>query len=339
MPFGEELYIGYGNRQVGHGYTYGDSTRQKFTGYERDEETDLDFAQARMHNYNHGRFTSPDPLYFQFIMVLDPQFFNLFTYARNNPLKFIDLLGESVRFRGQNTVSSIYEMAGGQEEFDKYFTVEGDRVFLREGVDLSEANEGVQNLAGLVDSSNLFLFYNGNDFNEIQDLFEGATKKTKGGKTKITKRGEKLKKIFTGRQNSNAKNPGYLVSVRGRPSHSERQPGSIDGVPIFSIVALNSDIPLIQTGINLSNTTFGEGAIAFSEQTNGLGQRVSAASFFTHEAAEAQTFTRIGFRNRINGERNYRRAHEEAMRIEARIRQSINLIGGFSGGHLGLGDQ
>ncbi len=44
MPFGEEAYIGVGNRAVGHGYTYGDSTRQKFTGYERDQETNLDFA-------------------------------------------------------------------------------------------------------------------------------------------------------------------------------------------------------------------------------------------------------------------------------------------------------
>ncbi len=47
MPYGEEAFIGVGNRAVGHGYTYGDSTRQKFTGYERDEETNLDFAQAR----------------------------------------------------------------------------------------------------------------------------------------------------------------------------------------------------------------------------------------------------------------------------------------------------
>ncbi len=90
MPYGEEAYIGVGNRAVGHGYTYGDSTRQKFTGYERDEETDLDFAQARMHNYNHGRFTSVDPIFISEKRISDPQAVNLYIYVRNNPWKYTD---------------------------------------------------------------------------------------------------------------------------------------------------------------------------------------------------------------------------------------------------------
>jgi RHS repeat-associated protein len=36
--------------------------RQDFTGYERDGETGLDFAEARYYAKNHGRFNSPDPL-------------------------------------------------------------------------------------------------------------------------------------------------------------------------------------------------------------------------------------------------------------------------------------
>jgi RHS repeat-associated protein len=55
MPFGEEVY----ESRQGHG---GDSVRRKFTGYERDGETDLDYAHARYYASIQGRFSSPDPL-------------------------------------------------------------------------------------------------------------------------------------------------------------------------------------------------------------------------------------------------------------------------------------
>ncbi len=92
MPYGEEAFIGVGNRAVGHGYTYGDSTRQKFTGYERDEETNLDFAQARMYSYTHGRFTSVDPLMAS-SDVTNPQTFNRYVYVGNNPTNITDPTG------------------------------------------------------------------------------------------------------------------------------------------------------------------------------------------------------------------------------------------------------
>ncbi|MGI8544185.1 MAG: RHS repeat domain-containing protein [Aridibacter sp.] len=96
LPFGEELYTGTGNRQTGHGYTYGDSTRQKFTGYQRDEETDLDFAQARMYSSQLGRFTAVDPLLVSGNSA-NPQTFNRYAYVMNSPLLFTDptgLMGE-----------------------------------------------------------------------------------------------------------------------------------------------------------------------------------------------------------------------------------------------------
>ncbi len=40
----------------------GDTIRQKFTSYERDGETQLDYAQARYFSSQQGRFTSVDPL-------------------------------------------------------------------------------------------------------------------------------------------------------------------------------------------------------------------------------------------------------------------------------------
>jgi len=61
LPFGEEVGAGVGGRTTGQGYV-ADNVRQKFTGYERDNETDLDFAQARYYANTQGRFTSVDPL-------------------------------------------------------------------------------------------------------------------------------------------------------------------------------------------------------------------------------------------------------------------------------------
>ncbi len=96
MPYGEEAFIGVGNRAVGHGYTYGDSTRQKFTGYERDEETNLDFAQARMYSSRLGRFTTVDD-FTKDSDLNNSQSWNKYAYVRNNPLNLTDPTGEKAK--------------------------------------------------------------------------------------------------------------------------------------------------------------------------------------------------------------------------------------------------
>ena len=60
LPFGEELHAGQGGRTTAQGYV-GDNVRQKFSLYERDNETELDYAQARYYSSTQGRFTSVDP--------------------------------------------------------------------------------------------------------------------------------------------------------------------------------------------------------------------------------------------------------------------------------------
>lgn len=100
LPFGEELYAGMGGRTATQGYGVVDNVRQQFTGYEHDQETNLDYAQARYYASPQGRFVSVDPLYFQFMMAVEPQRFNLYAYTRNNPLKFVDPNGESLYLRG-----------------------------------------------------------------------------------------------------------------------------------------------------------------------------------------------------------------------------------------------
>ena len=87
QPFGEEVArISYGT----------DNVRNKFTAYERDMETELDFAEARYYQPLNGRFTSTDPIIMSFKRAADPQQINLYAYSRNNPLKYIDPSGEDI---------------------------------------------------------------------------------------------------------------------------------------------------------------------------------------------------------------------------------------------------
>jgi len=67
--------------------------RQKFTSKERDDETGLDYFGARYYSSTQGRFTSPDE-FWKDSQVADPQSWNKYAYARNNPLKYIDPEGE-----------------------------------------------------------------------------------------------------------------------------------------------------------------------------------------------------------------------------------------------------
>ena len=89
-PFGEEI-DGPGGRTTGLNYG-DDSVRKQFTGYERDSETDLDYAKARMFGYSLGRFTSPDPLAKSAKPGL-PQSWNRYLYVLNNPLVLTDPTG------------------------------------------------------------------------------------------------------------------------------------------------------------------------------------------------------------------------------------------------------
>lgn len=63
------------------------------TSYERDNETNLDYAKARMYNKNLGRFNSVDPVLI-FKLTLSPQLWNKYSYTINNPLTMVDGTGE-----------------------------------------------------------------------------------------------------------------------------------------------------------------------------------------------------------------------------------------------------
>lgn len=93
LPFGEPLYSGIGARSSSLKYeSASDNIRQKFTGYEKDEETSLDFAEMRMYENRFARFTTIDPLTSSG-RIENPQTYNRYVYVGNNPISIVDPMG------------------------------------------------------------------------------------------------------------------------------------------------------------------------------------------------------------------------------------------------------
>ena len=108
LPFGEEIGAAYGGRSSVSGYTasLADGPAQKFTGKERDNESQLDYFGARYFSGAGGRFTSVDPYEINQEVaraesqdqreellngyIGNPQGWNRYSYVRNNPLAMID---------------------------------------------------------------------------------------------------------------------------------------------------------------------------------------------------------------------------------------------------------
>jgi RHS repeat-associated protein len=74
-----------------------DPNQYKFTGKERDTESGLDNFGARYYASTLGRFVKTDPLYLELRRLIDPQQLNLYTYTRNNPLRFTDPTGLDIK--------------------------------------------------------------------------------------------------------------------------------------------------------------------------------------------------------------------------------------------------
>jgi len=113
LPFGEELGAYTGTRTLAQGYSTPDGLRQKFTSKERDNETGLDFFEARYYGSTQGRFTSVDPVALTVDRLYDPQKINLYAYCRNNPLSFIDPTGETIDYANKDARKAY-------EEYEKF---------------------------------------------------------------------------------------------------------------------------------------------------------------------------------------------------------------------------
>ena len=64
--------------------------RSRSTGKLRDNETGLDYFGARYFSGAMGRFTSTDPISGTLLHLINPQRWNMYAYAVNNPLAFTD---------------------------------------------------------------------------------------------------------------------------------------------------------------------------------------------------------------------------------------------------------
>ncbi len=69
------------------------SQHYKFTGKERDTETQNDYFPARFLENNLGRWLSPDPGGVNAVHLEDPQTWNMYAYVRNNPATLNDPTG------------------------------------------------------------------------------------------------------------------------------------------------------------------------------------------------------------------------------------------------------
>jgi RHS repeat-associated protein len=85
LPFGDNLVEVAGSASCTE-----DATEHHFTGKERDSESGNDYFGARYFGSSMGRFMTPDPSGLLAQHAADPQSWNLYAYARNNPLKYLD---------------------------------------------------------------------------------------------------------------------------------------------------------------------------------------------------------------------------------------------------------
>jgi RHS repeat-associated protein len=95
MPFGEEVSPQNPPQD-----------KRLFTGKERDTETRQDYFGARYYRADVGRFTTVDPEMTLDENLVDPQKWNRYVYARNNPLKHVDPDG-----RNPMLVARLMELA------------------------------------------------------------------------------------------------------------------------------------------------------------------------------------------------------------------------------------
>ena len=142
-----------------------------FTGKSRDSESGLDNFGARFFGNSSCRFACVDSTIITPERFSDPQQLNLYSYVRDNPLKFIDPTGETLVLSGnkEDAKAQLIEILGSEFENRIYFNEETNTFSVDlGGVDLSR-NEGAALLNDIVNSTNIY------------DLSIGSTVETLGG--------------------------------------------------------------------------------------------------------------------------------------------------------------
>ena len=132
-PFGEELpTVSNSSVRTAANNFIGQEpgVRQAFTGKERDSESGLDYFEARYLSAAQGRFTSVDPNISLGLHLDDPQSWNGYAYARNNPLLYTDPDGRDYRVCqvDQNGKESNCGVVQDEKAFEGYAKSQGWQV-------------------------------------------------------------------------------------------------------------------------------------------------------------------------------------------------------------------
>lgn len=98
LPFGASMpnaiaLNGSGQPTQGEGYLpsgASQSTKKRFTSYDRSVMTGLDYAVNRHYSSMQGRFTQIDPIEMTAANLTDPQTLNLYSYCSNDPINLTD---------------------------------------------------------------------------------------------------------------------------------------------------------------------------------------------------------------------------------------------------------
>ena len=97
LPFGDELTCDFGRSGADEYCGPAFDPNLRFAGKERDDESGLDYFGARYHSAAQGRFTSVDPEFVYGDHINDPQQWNRYTYAVNNPYTYGDPDGRVIK--------------------------------------------------------------------------------------------------------------------------------------------------------------------------------------------------------------------------------------------------
>lgn len=141
----------------------------KWNGKELDAETGLYNFGARYYSPALGRFVTPDPTILSRQRLFDPQQWNMYAYARNNPLKYTDPDGRELQLatgmsradeqRVTKALVEVYRKPGGAQRIEhlagsdiKYTVGSGD--LKGEGYGLTRAKGKLDPATGKVDRSN-----------------------------------------------------------------------------------------------------------------------------------------------------------------------------------------
>jgi RHS repeat-associated protein len=92
IAFGEAVVRRVSNKVSMLDYSSADEVCQQYAGYERDNQSELDFAKARYYDSQYDRLTGVESLTVR-VLIRNPQRFNRYVYVLSYPCKFIDPFG------------------------------------------------------------------------------------------------------------------------------------------------------------------------------------------------------------------------------------------------------